>query len=443
MPVIQSLLSEDKQGNPLPLLATAWTVSPDKKSVTLTLRKGVKFHDGSDFNAQAAMFNLDAVMEAKVGGTELWDSIRAIDDYTVQINFKNFQNSFFETLCGTAGMMVSQKSYQSNGIEWCRWNPVGTGPFKFQSFQRDVNLKFVKNENYWDTGKPYLDGIEYHYLADETVGTLAMQAGGVDLMDIGNAKLVADLQKSGFVITYNVDATDTLHFDSANSDSPFANKLVRQAANYAVDKEAIAKALGFGFYAPAFQPAVPTNMGYIPNLEVLKYDPNKARQLLKEAGYETGFKTQVIAGTDANKDFLASVQNYFKSVGIDLQLNILDIPTYRGYMSGGWKGMIRGPVNSFPNFNRGLYNGYLAQPPSFKSVMHPAGFDEAIMAAITSPEVDPAKTAVVVKIIVGEALNLPVYSYAVGIAATKKVNDHNFCQMGYQLWTPQNVWLSK
>jgi peptide/nickel transport system substrate-binding protein len=272
------------------LLATAWQVAPDKKSITLTLRKGVKFHDGSDFNAKVAKFNLDAYMTAKHSVTPTWSSVDVVDDYNVRINLKYFENTMPGDLAEIR--LVSQMAFEKNGLEWVRWNPVGTGPFQFVSFERDVRAKFKKFENYWQSGKPYLDGVEVLFVVDPMTQSLAFQSGAAHVLALASGKTASEIKAQGFeVIVAGNGGVRSLLFDSRNTDSPFANKKVRQAVMYAIDREAIAKALGRGFWSPKVQICAEGTKAYLSELETqYRYDP-LMKQLLAEAGYPDGFKT--------------------------------------------------------------------------------------------------------------------------------------------------------
>ena len=133
IPCLQALVFSENSGELKGVLATGWTVSQDGKSITFNLRKGVKFHDGTDFNAQAAKWNLDRYMKAYATSTaSLWTGIDVVDDYTVRLNLKSFQNTILNALEGTASLMISPSAAEKNGLEWLKLNPVGTGPYKFK-----------------------------------------------------------------------------------------------------------------------------------------------------------------------------------------------------------------------------------------------------------------------------------------------------------------------
>jgi peptide/nickel transport system substrate-binding protein len=225
-PIVESLVRLHYNGRIEPWLAESWKVAPDKSSITFFLRKGVKFHDGTDFNAEAAKFNLDALKAGKNPGTEDWGSIDVIDASTVRIGLLKYSNILLSRLAGTPGSMVSPTAFKTKGIEWARWNPVGTGPFEFVSFERDVSMKYKKFYGYWQKGKPYLDGLQYVYIKDPMTQAATIESGEAHVLNTETGKMAADLKAAGL----NVYAADTgvvvLIPDSMNADSPLANRKV-------------------------------------------------------------------------------------------------------------------------------------------------------------------------------------------------------------------------
>src|SRR4030042_2986977 len=153
--IIEPLLHVDGKGNLSPCLAESYKVSDDMKSIPFNLRKGGKFHDGTHFNATAAKWNLDNAIASK--SQPFWASVDIIDDYTLRLNLSLWTNTILTSLDSAGTWMVSPTAFEKNGADWMRNNPVGTGPFKFVSFERDVAYKAAKNPDYWMKGKPYLD----------------------------------------------------------------------------------------------------------------------------------------------------------------------------------------------------------------------------------------------------------------------------------------------
>jgi peptide/nickel transport system substrate-binding protein len=448
---LEGLIDRDYAGNLTPWLATAWQVAPDKKSLTLTLRKGVKFHDGSEFNAKAVKFNLDAFMTAKNAVTTTWDSVNIADDYTIKINLKSFENTMPSDISNLR--MVSQAAFEKNGIEWARWNPVGTGPFQFVSFERDVKAVFKKFPNYWQEGKPYLDGVEMLFVVDPMTQSLAFQSGSAHVLALASGKIAAELKAQKYeVVVAGNGGVRSLLFDSVNADSPFADKKVRQAVMYAIDREAIAKALGRGFWFPMNQICFQGTAAYLPEMEgQYKFDPAKAKQLLAEAGFPNGFKYKITPTADPEgMEPMVSVQRYLSDVGIKIDLDIVDYAKFNQirYSESGWKGgalmdMIT-PTSggSFAAFARSYFSD---KPADYISVKRPAGYWDAINEALatTDPQTEKTLSQKVHKIMTDDVMYAPIFGVGFQFPI-KGVHDADFLYTGfYPGWHPANVWLDK
>ena len=182
---IENLAYFDKVGNVVPGLATSWKADYATKSITVELRKGIKFHDGTDFNAQAAKWNIDQYILAKKADI-LLKSVDIIDDYNIRVNLPSWDSECVWKLMYFAGSMISPTAFEKAGTtqkereDWATSNPVGTGPFLFVSKQRDVKTVFKKNPNYWQKDRPYVDGVEYVIIADPLVQMAALKAGEID-----------------------------------------------------------------------------------------------------------------------------------------------------------------------------------------------------------------------------------------------------------------------
>ena len=139
-PALETLLRTDMTGKPVPWLATAIKEDPKAMTVTLTIRKGVKFHDGTDFNAEAVKWNLDQQVADKGLGTDNIKSVEILNDSTVRINLTAWDSTFTSNLAQPTGLMISPAAFKKNGKDWCTNNPVGTGPFQIVSRQKDVSF---------------------------------------------------------------------------------------------------------------------------------------------------------------------------------------------------------------------------------------------------------------------------------------------------------------
>ncbi len=249
-PAVESLLSLDEKGNPVPWLATGWTISRDAKTITMTLRKGVKFHDGTDFNAQAAKYALDMFRASPKRVTlKAISSVDVVDGYTIRLNLSRFESHILTSLAVAPGMMVSPTAFKTHNKEWIMRNPVGTGPFKLVKHERDVTLVYEKFPEYWQKGKPYLDGIEFKFIDDPYSALMAFKAGEADCIMRLDAKDASGLQATG---KYTIDkvpvSVNGLVSDGGKASSPFSDIRVRRAVEYAVNKESIVKTLFYGFH---------------------------------------------------------------------------------------------------------------------------------------------------------------------------------------------------
>jgi len=385
-----------------PRLATSWDIDVPAKTMTFHLRKGVKFSDGSDFTADVVKWNFD--LQIKAGKATNWVSVDVIDANTLKITVKVYQNT---SLTGVAGYPVASKAaFDKNGIDWARENPIGTGPFIFVEHQRGTSVTFKKNPNYWDTGKPYLDGVKFVIIADLTVRNLAFKRG--DIHEFTAAGLDAqELQQLKYDVHQRTGGTFVLVPDSANPDSPFSKLKVRQAVSYAIDRESLAKNLGYGFARAAYQIYPGFAVTAIPGLEKTLYNPAKAKQLLAEAGYPNGFKTDIYSqGYAVPSNYVTAVAGMLSEVGITASANFPDAGKYSEYRFGSWKNsLLAQGFGNFDNLNStwSFYFGTTA----FKSRLNPPNFVAASDASLASAEVDPKLVQACVKIISDELMVIP------------------------------------
>ncbi len=440
-PAVETLIRVDSSSKILPWLATSWTIAPDKSAIVFQLRKDIKFHDGTDFNAQAVKFNLEAVMAAKKAGTLNWTSVSTEGDYTVRINLSAYDNTILTNMAGATGMIVSPTAFQKNGKDWAQSNPVGTGPFKFASFQRDVALTFTKNENYWQAGKPYLNGVQFLIVSDSLTREVTFKALSADILTDSDPKVMSDVQPMGVNFNYQPDGVYWFYPDSVNTKSPLSNSKVRQAMEYAVDKDSITKTLFYGFRQPSYQPCVPASVGFIPDLAGRVYDVDKAKQLMNEAGYASGFKTKLIYVQPNDGNLSIAIQGFLSKIGITTEIEYADSSKYAAYRTNGWNGFFVAPGSA--NTLQALQS-YFQQPNYYVSVQKPAGLDDAINTALKTDEVQADLVQKAVKILVDDDTVVPLFTMGTARIESKNVHDSGFNTLGsMSQWTPENTWLSK
>ncbi len=236
---IESLARYDEKGLMVPWLAEGWTTDAKAKTITLRLKKGIKFHDGTDFNAAACKWNIEKFINAKRSELPPVTSIDLVDSQTLRINLVNWDNTAIIGMGYFAGPMISPTAWQKAGAtdqerdDWVTKNPVGTGPFQFVRWQRDVKQVYKKFDGYWQKGKPYLDGIEWNLIKDPVVLEASFRAKEQDILYLLTPIIARGLKASGFNITELKTGLGLLMLgimpNSAMPDSPFANLKARQA----------------------------------------------------------------------------------------------------------------------------------------------------------------------------------------------------------------------
>lgn len=446
-PCLDALVTYDKNGKLIPKLATSWKLSEDKKSITLKLRKGVKFHDGTDFNAKAVKWNMQAVKkEGKMPDLNVVASIDVIDDHTVRLNLSEYTNLLMYNLAQYAGLQISPTAVKKNGKKWAITHPVGTGPFKFVSFKRDVGIKFERFDGYWG-GKPYLDKVEYVIISDPMTASALMKTGDAHMwISPIDPKDIEELKKHGLKARLlEGGGSRMLMPDSKNPDSPFANKTVREAIEYALDREAIAKVIGKGIYTPWWQFAPSISMGYNPDYKGRAYNPEKAKQLLSKAGYPKGFKTKLFIRSGSElRQFAALLQSYLSAVGIVVDVDFIDRGKYASLSSKGWKnGLLYVGGQYRVNYVESI--DVLLSPKTAwcYSVNRPTEFSQLLEKAKKAEDAKThqALTKQLVKLMADETMFFPLWGKPSPVIMQKNV--HSDWYEVPAVWNAQKTWIGK
>ena len=445
----ETLLRCDNTGKIIPWLAESYKVADDLKSITLTLRKGIKFHDGSDFNADAVKWNLENYIVANI--EPLWASVDKIYDYTVRVNFKAWDNTLPATFgdASAEAYIISKASFDKNGKDWVNQNPVGTGPFKFVSFTLDSSLKYVKNPDYWkkdDKGNqlPYLDGVEYIFASNTLTQNSMMQNGEADMIILNISKQLTDLSSMGLNINTSIDANIAMVPDSANADSPWSKKEVREAVEYAIDREGLAKAFGYGYLQPLYQVPSRGSAAYNPDFSLgRKYDVNRSKQLLAQAGYENGFETTLITHPGIDKDVAVALQAYLDKVGVKVTLDYPQIGKWVSYMGPGtWHNAAL--VSNLPMIDSSYAGGLqFAVNVLGQSWSRTPELKQAYQDAFSTPALDTKNISAVTDMITKDCLMIPVLESGSAMAdKSYVVADYNE-RAAPNIWNTESAWLNK
>jgi len=300
--------------NVRPALAESYTVTPDGKEWTFKLRKGVKFHDGTAFNADAVVWNFTRQWDpkhpfhTKEYATLEWEywhdvigwgfkdekdalmkDIVKVDDYTVKFVLSEPSGPFLLNIAIFSNGIASPASFEKNKTDAFK-NPVGTGPFKFVEWVKDDHITLVKNPDYWGKPMPYIDKLVFRVIKDNSARYLALKAG--DIHGMGEGANPDDAKAAASDPNLQVIARPPLNVGYVAFNQkvkPLDNKDVRMAIAYAINKKAIVDNLyaGNGILATQFLP--PSMWGWNPDIKDVSGDPAKAKELLAKAGLEKGF----------------------------------------------------------------------------------------------------------------------------------------------------------
>lgn len=285
-----------------PGLATEWEQSEDGLKHTLKLREGVKFHDGTDFNAEAVVFNFE---RWKAGNAEQFyyynsqfgdkiAEVKALDEYTVEFTLNAPIAPFYKNLAMSPFGIASPAAIEQHGDDFFK-NPVGTGPFKFKEWKENDRITIVKNEEYWQDGLPKLDEVIFRVIPENSARLNALSSGEVDLIDGVNFSDKGTIDGNPDLQVFERPSLNVGYLGLTSTRGPLKEKLVRQALNHAVDKQALIDAFYAGAAEPAINPMPPVVAGYNPDVQDYEYDPAKAKELLAEAGYPDGFEMELWA----------------------------------------------------------------------------------------------------------------------------------------------------
>ncbi|RKQ13683.1 ABC transporter substrate-binding protein [Ureibacillus endophyticus] len=296
--IFETLLEFGEQDTTIqPSLAKEWEVSDDGLTYTFHLQEGVKFHDGTDFNAEAVVKNIERWKAGteeqfyyfnsmfKAEGEDIIKTVTAVDDHTVVFELSRPQAPFLKNLAMSPFGIASPTAFESAGDKFGD-NPVGTGPFVFVEWKRNDSITVKKNENYWKEGLPKLDTIIFRAIPDNSARLNALVTGEIDLADGINPSDAASIESNSELKLIERPSMNIGYLGLTNTRKPFDNKLVRQAVNYAIDKQAIVDAFFEGRAEVAVNPMPPSISGYNDEIVGYEYNPEKAKELLAEAGYD-------------------------------------------------------------------------------------------------------------------------------------------------------------
>lgn len=335
-----------------PALAESWTVSEDGTVYDFTLRSGVAFHDGSPLDAAAVKFNFDRMLDDQhpfhdTGPFPLSFFFGAVDEVivkdarTVEFKLKEPYAPFLSNLAYPTGLIVSPAAVEEHGKDFGR-HPSGTGAFKFAEWDSNAKVVITRNDDYWD-GAPPLEAVVFRPITDANTRVAEMLSGGIDLMvEVPPDNVAAFAGDQNFQV--HEQAGPHVWFLILNTkDGPFADKQMRQAVNYAIDKKALVENVLQGTAEVAAGPTPPAfAWAFDESLEPYPYDPEKAKALIADAGHEGAELTFYV--TDGGSGMLdpvpmgAAIQADLARVGLDVKIETYEWNTFLDKVNPGLEG---------------------------------------------------------------------------------------------------------
>jgi len=428
-------------------LAREWRIDAQTKTMSLTLREGVKFQDGTDFNAEAVKWNIELMMSARRAEFANVTAIEVTGPYTLNVRLSEWDTAFHDTLL-TRMYIISPTSYRDRDAAIA--NPVGTGPFKLVSWTRGVDIRFERSPSYWQEGKPYLDGLVFRIVQDPTTAAAVFQSGEADVFLFPPAEAIEAAPSWATVakLATGIGAAEAgITFDSGDPRSPFADVRVRQAVAHAINRQALLQAI-YKVFTATNQLGVAGAWSYNPNVRGYAYDPERARQLLAEAGYPNGFATTLtVTNTPQNRAMAAAVQSDLQRVGIRVEIQVVDAARYFQLTSPGgtgWSGIIQWSADASPNIDVGLTRAY-APGGLFPSRARPDEVLQVLRQARTATaQAERQRFAWDLQDLIFQkyVLDVPFGVNTHPMLKAPKVRDDRLNEVSLILWTPEDAWLA-
>lgn len=341
--VYDTLVEPDEDLAMQPALAESWETSDDGLTWTFTLREGVTFHDGSDFTADDVVYSFNRIIDEELSTSWRFSavkSVKAVDDTTVEIKVNQPSPNLLANIGGFKGVaIVSEDNVKSGDI---KTEPIGTGPFQVDSFTPGDSIDLSANPDYWG-GAPALDGVTFQFIPEASTAMAALRSGEVHWTDSVPPQEVDSLGDDDTLEVGQVGSNDYWYLATNEARPPFDDERVRQAIAYAIDREAITESVMYG-NATVNQLAIPESSSWYTEYAPYSTDPDKAEELLAEAGVED-LKMEIMVSSDYPETVTAAqvIADQLDEVGIDLEIRTLDFGTWLDEQGeGNWDMLMMG-----------------------------------------------------------------------------------------------------
>jgi peptide/nickel transport system substrate-binding protein len=324
--IYNTLVRYDPDFSIKPELAESWSIEGDGKRIVFKLRGGVKFHDGTDFNAEAVKWNIERRLDKEVASPQrqqldpIIASVEVVDPLTVAFNLKQRSPGLLSLLGERPGFMISPAAGAKFGKDLGN-NPVGTGPFVFKEWVKGSHITVERNPNYWEQGKPYLDRIAFKDIAGSVVGAQRLITGELDYVGEMSPQEVKQLAGRQGLKLYPITVGRWYSLQWHMYEPPFDNAKLRQAIAHGIDRKRINDIVMDG-KGTIYDGPTPEGLWWFnPNARTYPYDPAKAKALLAEAGYPNGFEyTLSTPQIGVLQQINQLIQEQLAEIGVKLKL---------------------------------------------------------------------------------------------------------------------------
>lgn len=331
---------DENSENVIPWLVETSTEAEDGLSWTFKLKEGIKFHDGTDFNAEAVKYNFERLLDPATGSSKASalqgvTSIEVLSDYEVKINLSGRNLIFEQTLTNYSTAIMSPTACEEYGLEGYTNHPAGTGPLKLESWEPGVEMVLVKNEDYWGE-EPTTDRLTVRAVSEDSSRVMMAMTGDADISWGISPALVENLEGNEDVTVNTVTGYRTIYIAINQNYGPLADSRVRAAINYAINKREIVDNILYGVggtYPSGYESSAVANAAT--DLDPYEQDLEKARQLMAEAGYPDGFDIRLNTpeGRYAmDRQIAEAVQYMLAEIGINATIEVLEWGTYQERM---------------------------------------------------------------------------------------------------------------
>ena len=449
--VYSTLMSLNPDAQPYPDLAESFETSADGLEYTFVLRKGVKFHNGDELTAEDVKFTFDRLRKKDSGYSyasqvETIKDVTVVDKQTVKFTL-TVQTGPFLTYMAFPGSSIVPKKLVEGGHD-LNAKPIGSGPFKFVSYQPRSMVMFEKNKEFYETGKPYVDALEMHLIADVTALTNAVLSGTVNFSNEIPPKDWQVVQSTPGITGQTLEGSRFYWLIPNNTVKPFDDPKVRQAVAHVINREAIVAGTFFGQATPILGGTIPEwNWGYA-GLKVFnpQGDIEKAKALLAEAGHPDGFETTMtmVSSFPAMVAMAPIIQANLASIGIKSTISTMEVPRYWDEIWGPSKFDVTtmywvSPLADPDDF---VFNNYACKVPVNVQKSCTPEMDAVLKKAKSGPTIEERKALYVKQqeLSLAEMPIVPLVNAWLLIAHTDKLKNYKPMRSGF-LKTLKDAWL--